>query len=239
MEYKDLATIIEGFKAKITLNEFNEKYEDLKTILKETSLEKKLKGGYCEQAISEISSLMSLAEYSEASHIKWTGCPKSGEHFDGIIYFNNIQKSRKKIEITSLVEEQSLRQFRKKERYQMQPRSIVDLIKSGSDTSSAERFARENMMGIPYGIEIVEEDFMCKHLIKLLKKKNKDKYNRCWLLIAFVSHSFLKSLLCQDVKNYVFDRIYKEEKELVDSIRNIFEKIIFLPCQDKDKIFEW
>ena len=109
------------------------------------------------------------------------------------------------------------------------------------DLKTAERLARE-MSGSPLPGEIqsiVVEDFLYEELIKIFTKKNQPKYNGYWLLIYFNSSSFLHDLITRDKREYVFNRIISEDKELVLSLEKNFKKIIFLPLCDKTDSFEW
>ena len=181
---------MECFQTKLSTKECKNQLDNLISTQRSKQENKLHKGMY--NGLEEISCLLSLAEYYNASHLKWTGDHTQDNSFDGIIYFN--EKNEQKIEVSRALDEEFTKDMNRK--------------------GYADR-----------DIDDESIEFIGDRIVKILKKKNKQKYKDCWLAIAY-------NLLIEGeityLRNTKFEKIKSENKELLTSIRNIFNKIIFV-----------
>ena len=83
-------------------------------------------------------------------------------------------------------------------------------------------------------------DEICKTKIEQFQEiPDMEKYQGFWLLISYESVSFLSCFTNQKVKKYIFDKLMHEQEELILSINDIFTKILFLPFNNENQIFEF
>ncbi|MDE0092499.1 MAG: hypothetical protein OXN83_04345 [Oligoflexia bacterium] len=213
--------IIIDFKEKLSKDKFNKKYYLLKKYSGKISWDERKGGGSIETAYSEISALYQLGAYYKASYLKWTGDQEEGNDHDGVLYINENEKI---IEISLLLDEKDITDFR------LQGFSERDSIIEDS--------LEESNQEIIHGMVNLQV-FIYNRIVKIFKKKHKDKYKGYWLCIPYNPFSILGEFNESKIQNNIYNKIQREEKNLWFSIRNIFDKIIFLPLEQNDKIFEW
>ena len=197
---------LECFQKKLSIEEYKKQLNNFLSIQSSKQENKFPKG--IDNALTEISCLLSLAEYCGASHLKWTGEHTQNNPFDGVLYFN--EKREQKIEI-----------FRA-----LDVKFKINMDEKGQANRD---------------IDDESIKFIGHHIVKTLQKKNKQKYKDCWLAIAY------DFPIISEITYLKFKEIESENKELLTSIRNIFNKIIFVPNREhfmkkKDsdfKTFKW
>ena len=224
-ENKEIEKQLEGFKEKLSLKCFSERYCILKKYSGGISWEEKKGGGDMETAYSEITVLHQLGWHYNVSYLQWTGDQREGKNHDGILYFNG---DKKKVEISALMDEKEMRDFRN-QNYSEREFIIEDSI--GTNEESNQEILGDGTVN--------SKIFIYNRILKIFTKKNREQYNGYWLCIPYNPFSMLGEFNSANVKNYIFEKIKNEEKNLLYSIGNIFEKIIFLPYYQNDKIFEW
>lgn len=80
------------------------------------------------------------------------------------------------------------------------------------------------------------EHFILNRIVKILKKKNDPiKYKGATLVIRYDLYMKIESFKDEDTKKYIFSEL-KANKDLIDSIQNIFKEIWFI-SSDFDNLY--
>ena len=181
-------------------------------------------------ACDEISALLQLAKHYKATHLKWTGNQKSNCPFDGILFFN--RKHEQKVEVSRVLDEEENESLKETGYFSR------TFIFEGSDFNINLKKANKNL-------DI--RSFIYHRIVKILTKKEKEKYKGFWLCIAYYPYSITSKFNEEYVKKSILKKIECEQKPLLYQIRKLFKKIIFVPNgmhfikveKNTYKIFEW
>ena len=223
---KEIERILQHFEKKISLQCFSKHYFVLKKTSGDISWDDKKAGGNIEAAYLEISVLYQLGDYYKALYLHWTGNQRNGEGYDGILYFN--EHNEQKVEISRILDEEEMKDFRRlgfsEREYEIDVH--FDLNKGiGQETLNDGA--------------VIPRNFIYKRIVKILNKKNKQKYKGCWLVIPYDPYSLLGEFNKYYIRSDVLKKMKDEKKDLLHSINSIFKKIIFLPHKQNSYIFEW
>ena len=233
---KNLIDLISKFSQKNSILEFKELINKLHREMNNYPLEEKLKGGEYQTIISELSTLNYILNGYSPSHIEYTG-NNPNTSIDGVLYFEN---KKQKVEITSMVDENEKKSFKNYGGYELTTVApIVTVMKEFRWTEDQARKYLRNQL-IDGGC--ISEDFLYKKIVRLLKKKNKEKYKKFWLLISYSPFFHMEFFGKKDVRSFILQKIESQERELIASVRMIFKKIIFVPFTEgaeSHQIFEW
>ena len=223
--------MLQIFQNKLSLADFEENFSAF--IKNDVNKDKSLtirKG--ISPACDEISALLELAKHYRGSYLKWTGEHTQNHHFDGILFFKEDKEKEQKIEISRVLDEQAKQELKKMDHFSR----IFTIKASDFDIESQE------------GIEHPDtRSFIYHRIVKILRKKESEKYKGCWLCVAYYPYSITSKLNENYVKNPVLEKIEYKEKALLSQIRKIFKKIIFVPSGmdfikitgNTYRIFEW
>ena len=227
---KDKKDLVNKFKSKISMEDANKHYLQIKDFFHYSKKEKGDERLW--KSCLEIMNLINLSKYLSSTHMSWTGDPSDGKSYDGILYTDNEEL---KVEISNLVDEKKIISLRKTGRHRIGYRRITEITKNiNIDKENLENY--KNIMKSRSKYLEMEEDFIEDIIFQKIKtifeNKNKRKYQDCYLVIFYASELTFRLLKDKDVKKYIFSKLETEEKELLSDIRKIFKKIIFLPFEN-------
>ena len=149
---------------------------------------------------------------------------------DGVLYFN-AQKQH--VEIVTMVDEQEMEASNRTGGFSLitPELSLVELMESFNlsedctreylksqliqpTLSIKEQIKNKNKeISMPQGQTDIPEDFLYKHIISVLEKKNQEKYKGFWLLISYTPHYIMSYFGKEKVKNFVLQKIQLQKKE--------------------------
>ena len=253
---QDLIDLKGQFSQKNSDIEFKKLREKLYETMNNYPPAEKQKGGEYQTMISEISTLNCIIDKYKPSHIEYTGGTNSSK--DGILYFN---EQKQDVEIVGMVDEQEMESMRRAGSYSLVRvaplTEIMKYLNLSEDQArkylknrlkqpliqpdkSIKQQLKENI-STPQGQSDIPEDFLYKKIVSILKKKNQKKYKNFWLLISYFPFLFMNDFGKKNVRQFVLKKTQSEQDKLIDSLKRIFKKIIFVPFreQEKHKIFEW
>ena len=245
------------FSQKNSISKFKQLYESFLEEMNNYSIEEKLKGGEDQKMIREISTLYSIIDKYKPSYIEYTGGHNSSK--DGVLYFN---EEKQYVEIVGMLEEQEQEAMSRVGNFSviMPKTSLVELMKI---TNWSENKARDYLKSchiqptssvkeqiknkneeptMLQGQPNILEDFLFERIIYVLKNKNQKKYKNLWLLIHYTPQFIMSYFAKEETRDFVLQKISSKKENLVFSIKDIFNKIIFVPFhkgQENHQIFEW
>ena len=254
---KELINLRDQFSQKNSISKFKQLYGSLFEEMNNYSTEEKLKGGEYQKMIREISTLYSIIDKYKPSYIEYTGGHNSSK--DGILYFN---EEKQYVEIVGMVEEQEQEAMSRVGNFSvMMPKpSLVELMKRTNwsenkardylkschiqPTSSVKKQIKNKNKEITMleGQPNIPEDFLFERIVSVLKIKSQKKYKNFWLLIHYTPQFIMSYFGKEETRDFVLQEISSKKKDLVFSIKDIFNKIIFVPFhkwQENHLIFEW
>ena len=215
--------IIEQFKNKLTFDEFNKYFENLKKNLREIPWSDKKNELQMHEDFRELATISYLCDkivkfrYSipKPTHIKWSQSILGEPYNNSIIYLNDSQQE---IQFYHLVDEEKEKAFSSSNMNPKQARkNKLDYIKNDIDYDNEITYA---------------EDFICEELEKAFIDAKKIQ-NPCWLIITYNSDIGFEALDNEDQRKYIFFQLETSKKELIKSLKEKVEKIIFIPFFNK------
>ena len=251
---QDLIDLKNQFSQKNSVNEFKKLHQKLYETMNNYPNEEKLKGGEYQTMITEISTLNCIIDKYKPSHIEYTGGTNSSK--DAILYFN---EQKQEVEIVGMVDEQEMESMKRTGIYsQITGVSLFEMMQNHAlsedcarkylksqlkfdNSQSIKQQLKENI-SMPQGQSDIPEDFLYKKIISVLKKKNQEKYKNFWLLISYFPGFLIDYFGNEKVRQYVLKKIQSEQDNLIDSLKQVFKKIIFIPFNEGQKnhrVFEW
>ena len=256
---QELIDLKHKFSQKNCVSEFKKLYKEMENC----PLAEKPKGGDYEQMISEISVLYLMIDKYKLSHIQWTGKATPDPHTgkkspdpsqDGILYFD---ERKQPVEIVSLIGENEAKSL---SAGNFSAWTTVPLVEVMKHWSLPEKTAREyleqkakELSALAASLspgeqplqnhDIIPEYWFYKNIVRVLEKKNKEKYKDFWLLISYSPLFQRSDFSNKRLRNWVLNEIQSKQPELIYSLKNIFKKIIFVPYEfmgcESHHLFDW
>ena len=207
----------EPFKKKLPLGEFLEYRRRLCEEASKYSWEEKKKDNEGMSNFTEISHLFNLGKIFKPEYIQWTGEQREGNSFDAILYRGGEEQ---KVEMSNLMDEKEMISMKENDRFQTSRESLVALLEQGIKPEESKLKNKK-----------FEEIFVYNRILKILQKKNKQKYKGYLLSLSYTPINQFGSLNNDNVRRFVFMKLEKEQGELLKSLRSIFKIIMFTPFE--------